>query len=81
MAAISRENLDIKALGKYQVYSRHFVSGKAAALKEDTDIDWLPTVILGHSKRTICDSAKQAVMCMMCYEEGETCSELNNNRN
>ena len=62
MAAISRGDLDVKALGKYRVCSRHFVSGKPAALKEDTDIDWLPTVNLGHSKRTTRDSAEQAVM-------------------
>ena len=68
MAAISREDLDIKALGKYRVYSCHFLSGKPAALKDDTDIDWLPTINLGHSKRTTRDSAEQAVMCVMRHE-------------
>ena len=68
MAAISREDLDVKALGKYRVCSCHFLSGKPAALKDDTDIDWLPTINLGHSKRATRDSAEQAVMRVMRHE-------------
>ena len=68
VAAISREDLDVKALRKYQVCSHHFLSGKPAALKDDTDIDWLHTVNLGHSKRTTRDSVEQAVMCVICHE-------------
>ncbi|XP_065911810.1 uncharacterized protein [Dysidea avara] len=68
VAAISREDLDVKALGKYRVCSCHFLSGKPAALKDDTDIDWLPTINLGHSKRATRDSAEQAVMRVMRHE-------------
>ena len=30
--------------------SRHFISGKPAALEDETNPDWLPTLNLGHSK-------------------------------
>ena len=45
-AAIFREDLDVKALGKYRVCSRHFLSGKPAALKDDTDIAY-QNILLG----------------------------------
>ena len=62
MAAISREDLDVKALGKYRVCSCHFLSGKPATLKDDTDIDWLPTINLGHSKRATRDSYQNMLL-------------------
>ena len=68
MAAISRENLDVKALRKYQVCSRHFVTGKPTALKDDANVDWLPKINLGHSKGVRQASAEQAVAKVMRYE-------------
>lgn len=30
--------------------SRHFVSGRAALYREETNVDWVPTLNLGHNK-------------------------------
>jgi len=68
VATISREHLDVKALGKCQVCSRHFVTSKPAALKDDANVDWLPTIDLGHSKGVWQASAEQAVAKVMHYE-------------
>jgi len=68
VAAISREDLDVKALGKYRVCSCHFVTGKPAALKYDTNVDWLPTINLAHSKSVRHASTEQAVAKVMHYE-------------
>ena len=50
LAAIFRENVDINALEKYRICSRHFF-GKPAELWDENNVDWLPTLNLGHSKR------------------------------
>ena len=34
-----------------RVCSRHFVSGQAAKQWDQFDIDWVPTLHLGHTKR------------------------------
>ena len=51
LAAISRDDLTEKVLENDRVCSRHFISGKPAALYDDTNPDWLPTLHLGHSKK------------------------------
>ena len=48
MAAISREDLDTKALDKYRICSKHFVSEKPAYLYDINYPDWLPTLHLGY---------------------------------
>ena len=50
LAAISRENIDINALEKYRICSLHFYE-KPADLWDEHNVDWLPTLNLGHSKR------------------------------
>ena len=50
LAAISRENIDINALEKYRICSRHFVE-EPADLWDENNVDWLPTRNLGHLKR------------------------------
>ena len=50
LAAINRQDLDLKALHKYKVCARHYRSGRSANLYETTDPDWLPTLHLGHKK-------------------------------
>lgn len=52
LAAISREGLTQKVLANDRICSRHFISGKPAALYDDTNPDWLPTLHLGHCKRS-----------------------------
>ena len=39
-----------KILANDRICSRHFLSGKPAALEDDTNPDWLPSLNLGHSK-------------------------------
>ena len=51
LAAISRENIDINDLEKYRICSRHFVENPCVDLWDEHNIDWLPTLNLGHSKR------------------------------
>ena len=50
VAAISRIDLDLSALHKYRVCSRHFISGAPSDLFDDLHPDWLPTIDLGHEK-------------------------------
>ena len=50
LAAISREDLDINALDKYKICSKHFISKRPAYLYDTSNPDWLPTLHLGHTK-------------------------------
>ena len=50
-AAILRDDLDVNNLEKYWICSRHFVSSKLAKALDETDIDWVPTLYIGHTKR------------------------------
>ena len=50
LAAISREDLDLKALHKYKICSKHFISKRPAYLYDTSDPDWLPMLYLGHTK-------------------------------
>ena len=50
LATISRVGLTEKILNNDRVCSRHFHSGKPAALLDDTNPDWLPSLDLGHVK-------------------------------
>ena len=61
-SAISRGKLTESILRYDRVCSRHFVSGKPAASWDQYNVDWVPTLNLGHSKkqrddeRQLCDS-------------------------
>lgn len=50
ISAISREHLTDKILDSQRVCSRHFVSGKAASLWDRYNVDWVPSLNLGHLK-------------------------------
>ena len=51
LAALSRQDINKDDASKYRVCSMHFVSGKPAALYDELNPDWLPTLRLGHCKR------------------------------
>lgn len=51
LAAISREDVDVNNMDKYRICSRHFVHHKPAKTLDETNIDWVPTLHLGHKKR------------------------------
>ena len=51
LSAISRVKLTESILRYDRVYSRHFVSGKPAASWDKYNVDWIPTLNLGHSKK------------------------------
>ena len=51
ISAISRDDLTEDKLENERVCSRHFVSGQAAKQWDQFDIDWVPTLYLGHTKR------------------------------
>ena len=54
LAAISRDDIDPSSLEEhdYRICLKHFASGKPAPLYRINDPDWLPTLNLGHSKRS-----------------------------
>jgi len=51
LAAISRDNLDENHMEKYLICSKHFHSGKPAKPFDHTNVDWVPTLHLGHEKQ------------------------------
>ena len=50
LAAISRDDLDESNMDKYMICLIHFHSGKPAKFMDETNIDWVPTLHLGHAK-------------------------------
>ena len=52
LAAISRDGLKKTILENDRICSRHFVSGKPAYLYDESNPDWLPSLHLGHSKKS-----------------------------
>ena len=58
IAAISRDDLTEQILRNDRVCSRHFVSGQPAKEFDKFNVDWVPTLNLGHSKRRKKDSSK-----------------------
>ena len=50
ISAISRDDLSEKILNSDKICSRHFVSGCPAKSWDFYNIDWVPTLHLGHSK-------------------------------
>ena len=51
ISAISRDDLTEEILANDRICGRHFVSGKAAKSWDRFNIDWIPTLNLGHEKR------------------------------
>ncbi len=52
LVAISRADLTESKLENGRICSRHFISGKLADLFDSLNPDWLPTLHLGHSKKS-----------------------------
>lgn len=50
ISAISQSDLTEKILANDCVCSRHFVSGRAAKCWDKYNVDWVPTLNLGHKK-------------------------------
>ena len=51
ISAISRSDLTDDKLEHERVCYRHFVSGRTAKQCEQFDVDWVPILHLGHTKR------------------------------
>ena len=51
LAAISRQDMDMRSLEKYRICSRYFVSNEPADLYDVDNPGWLPMLHLGHSKK------------------------------
>lgn len=60
IAAISRDDLTEQILKNDCVCSCHFISGQPAKDFDKFNVDWVPTLNLGHSKRTKKDSSIKA---------------------
>jgi len=52
ISAISRDNLTDTILENNNVCGKHFVSGKATKSWDKFNVDWVPTLNLGHNKKT-----------------------------
>ena len=63
ISAISGDDLTESILATDRVCSKHFVSGRAARDWDRCNVDWVPTLCSGHSKKQLTDpdvSAAQA---------------------
>ena len=60
ISAISRADLTEQILANDRVCGRHFVSGKAAKGWDRYNVDWVPTLNLGHEKNTERKDLEQA---------------------
>ena len=56
LSAISRDGLTESLIQSGRVCSRHFVQGKPAASWDKWNVDWVPTLNLGHSKKVACSN-------------------------
>ena len=52
ISTISRDDLTEEILENNRVCEKHFVSGRAAKSWDKYNIDWVPTLLLGHKKAT-----------------------------
>ena len=62
ISAISREDLTDDILERVRVCSQHFVSGEAAKDWDRFNVDWVPTLHLGHSKQHVKDPEEAAAL-------------------
>ena len=53
ISAISRDDITEKKMENDRVCSSHFVSGKPASNWDKFNVDWVPTLNLGHNKNDI----------------------------
>ena len=59
LSAISRQDLTDKILQNDRVYGEHFHSGKAAPLWDKFNVDWVPSLNLGHQKPKVDEGRKK----------------------
>ena len=76
ISAISREDLTDSILESDRVCSKHFVSGKPAKDWDCFNVDWFPTLCLGHSKQQLKDPATAEVWSRRAAERRKRRSEL-----
>ena len=74
ISAISRANLTDEILYNDRVCGRHFVSGQAAKAWDRYNVDWVPTLNLGHDKKIDKTNLKQA------SQQGQRASEKERKR-
>lgn len=51
LKALNRTNLSEDALKTIGICSDHFVTGSPARLKDNTEVDWIPTIKMGNQQR------------------------------
>ena len=56
LSAISRDGLTENLIQSGRVCSQHFAQGKPAASWDKWNVDWVPTLNLGHSKKVACSN-------------------------
>ena len=76
ISAISREDLTDSILENDWVCSKHFVSGKPAKDWDHFNVDWFPTLCLGHSKQQLKDPETAEVWSRRSAERRKRRSEL-----
>ena len=76
ISAISREDLTDSILENDRVFSKHFVSGEPAKDWDRFNVDWFPTLCLGHSKQQLKDPETAEVRSRRAAERRKRRSEL-----
>ena len=76
ISAISRENLTDSILENVRVCSKHFVSGEPAKDWDRFNVNWFPTLCLGHSKQQVKDPEAAEVRSRRAAERRKRRSEL-----
>ncbi|XP_055841937.1 nucleolar protein dao-5 isoform X2 [Episyrphus balteatus] len=51
LKALNRTNLPEEVLKSIGICSEHFITGSPARLKDNTEVDWIPTIKMGHQQR------------------------------
>ena len=74
ISAISRADLTDEILNNNRVCGRRFVSGQAAKAWDRYNVDWVPTLNLGHDKKIDKTNLKQAL------QRGQRASEKGRKR-
>ena len=76
ISAISREDLTVSILENGRVCSKHFVSGEPSKDWDRFNVDWFPTLCLGHSKQQLKDPHAAEVRSRRAAERRKRRSEL-----
>ena len=76
ISVISREDLTDSILDNDRVCSKHFVSGEPAKDWDRFNVDWFPTLCLGHSKQQLKDPEGAAAQFQRATERRKRRAEL-----